>query len=68
MKTEKQIKAKIEALEGLLVNKELEDEAIMGGKQRAKIRVKINLLNWVLDKYPEDIIEKWIQKQLIFYL
>jgi hypothetical protein len=58
MKTEKQIKAKIEALEGLLVNKELEDEAIMGGKQRAKIRVKINLLNWVLDKYPEDIIEK----------
>ena len=58
METEKQIKAKIEALEGLLVNKELEDEAIMGGKQRAKIRVKINLLNWVLDKYPEDIIEK----------
>lgn len=58
MKTEKEIKDKLKFLESLLINKELEDELIMGGKQRTKIRLKINLLNWVLDEYPYDIIEK----------
>jgi hypothetical protein len=49
MKTEEQIKEKIKVLESLLVNEDLQDEIIMGAKQRARIKIKINLLEWVLD-------------------
>ena len=49
MKTRKQIENKIKALEGLLTNPELEDEVIMGVKQRAQIRKKVQILEWVLE-------------------
>ncbi len=48
MKTEKQIENKIKALEGLLTNPDLEDEVIMGIKQRTQIRKKIQILEWIL--------------------
>lgn len=55
MRTEKQIKEKIKSLEGLLTNKELEDEVIMGTKQRMRIRMKIDILKWVLDEEEKKI-------------
>ena len=43
MKTEKEIKDKLKFLESLLINKELEDELIMGGKRSTKIRLKSSM-------------------------
>ena len=50
MKTEQQIKGRIAILEAFLESPDLQDEIIMRTKQRARIRLKIDILNWVLDK------------------
>jgi hypothetical protein len=56
MKTKLEIEERIKILEDMLVNPEFADEIIMGFKQRSKIRTKIEVLNWVLDKKekPEE--------------
>ncbi|HUS49203.1 MAG TPA: hypothetical protein VMZ91_03510 [Candidatus Paceibacterota bacterium] len=56
MKTEVEIKKKREFLRKLIEDKEFEEELIMGSKQKAKLRIKINLLDWILgDKLPNKI-------------
>jgi len=49
MKNEKVIRKKLEVLQEILGNKDLEEEVIMGGRQRVRIRIKIDILKWVLD-------------------
>ena len=52
MKSKKEIIRKIELLSELLSNEEA--DAIMGVHQRSKIKIKMSILNWVLDE-PEPI-------------
>jgi len=54
MKTKEEIKKRIELLEMLMGDGEISEEVIMSTKQKAKIRIKINVLNWVLDNYALD--------------
>lgn len=49
MKSKEVIKNKIAFLSELLENEEVQEEIIFGGRQRSNIRLKINLLNWVLE-------------------
>lgn len=54
MKTEKEIKKRVDDIKDLLENKELENEIIMGIKQRCKLRDRMLILNWVLDIENEE--------------
>jgi len=49
MKNKKQLESKRKFLSELLKNEEFQEEIIMGSRQRAMIRTKINLLTWVLE-------------------
>ena len=50
MRTEQEIKNKREFLNSLIYNTEFSEEIIMSGIQKANIRTKINMLNWVLNQ------------------
>ena len=58
MKTEEQTRKRRDMLKELLSNETLAEEVIMGGKQRALIRTKINVLDWVLDEEVPELNDK----------
>jgi len=49
MKTKKQIEERLKILEDLIENKDFQEEIIMGQSQRTKLKMKIEILKWVLD-------------------